>query len=103
MRILLSIYFSLFSLRLIQQYTSANGRGQVDGLEFQCTDVCMFVCLSDAYTRLIEPRSIHVLYMGRSGIYRPRFLSKNQLRPNNASSFTSENVRNSHIFLQFFS
>ena len=40
--------------------------------------------------------------MGRSAIYRARFLSKNQLDPDNASSFMSEDVRNSHIFLQFF-
>ena len=64
--------------------------------------VCIFVCLSAANSRLIEPRSIHVFYMGRSAIYRARFLSKNQLDPDNASSFMSENVRNSHIFLQFF-
>ena len=69
---------------------------------FVCLFVCIFVCLSAANTRLIEPRSIHVFYMGRSAIYRPRFLSKNQLDPDNASSFMSENVRNSHIFRQFF-
>ena len=28
----------------------------------------MFVCLSVGYTLLIEPNSIHMLYMGRSGI-----------------------------------
>ena len=64
--------------------------------------VCLFVCLSAANTRLIEPRSTHVFYMGRSAIYRARFLSKNQLDPDNASSFMSENVRNSHIFRQIF-
>ena len=62
----------------------------------------MFVCLSAANTRLIEPRSTHVFYMGRSAIYRARFLSKNQIDPSNASSFMSENVRNFHIFLLFF-
>ena len=36
----------------------------------------MFVCLSVGYTLLIKPNSIHMLYMGRSGIYRGRFLSK---------------------------
>ena len=68
----------------------------------RCLFVCMFVCLSAGYTHLIEPRLIHVFYMGRSAIYRQRFLSKKKLDPDNASSFTSENVRNSHIFLQFF-
>ena len=63
--------------------------------------VCLYVCLFAANTRLIEPRSTHVFYMGRSAIYRARSLSKNQLDPDNASSFMSENVRNSHIFLQF--
>ena len=62
----------------------------------------MYVCLSAAITRLIEPRSTHVFYMGRSAIYRARFLSENQLDPDNASSFMSENVRNSHIFRQNF-
>ena len=53
--------------------------------------VCMFLRLSGAYTRLIEPRSIHVLYMGRSGIYRPRFSSK----PGNpASEFSSTLILN---------
>ena len=51
----------------------------------------MFVCLSVGYT-LIKPNSIHMLYMGRSGIYQGRFLSKNELNPNNASPFMSENV-----------
>ena len=37
----------------------------------------MFVCLSVGYTLLIKPNSIHMLYMGRSGIYRGRFLPKN--------------------------
>ena len=37
----------------------------------------MFVCLSVGYTLLIKPNSIHMLYMGRSGIYRGRFLSEN--------------------------
>ena len=37
----------------------------------------MFVCLSVGYTLLIKPNSIHMLYMGRSGIYRGKFLSKN--------------------------
>ena len=69
---------------------------------FVCLYVCLYVCLSAANTRLIEPRSIHVFYMGRSAIYRARFLSKNQLDPDNASSFMSENVRNSHIFRQVF-
>ena len=36
----------------------------------------MFVCLSVGYTLLIKPNSIHMLYMGRSGMYRGRFLSK---------------------------
>ena len=36
-----------------------------------------FVCLSVGYTLLIKPNSIHMLYLGRSGIYRGRFLSKN--------------------------
>ena len=57
---------------------------------FVCLFDCIFVCLSAANTRLIEPRSIHVFYMGRSAIYRPRFLSKNQLDPDNAPSFMSE-------------
>ena len=52
----------------------------------------MFVCLSIGYTLLIKPNSIHMLYMGRSGIYRGRFLSKNELNPNNASPFMSENL-----------
>ena len=52
----------------------------------------MFVCLSVGYTLLIKPNSIHMLYMGRSGIYRGRFLSKNELNHNNASPFMSENV-----------
>ena len=52
----------------------------------------MFVCLSVGYTLLIKPNSIHMLYMGRSGINRGRFLSKNELNPNNASPFMSENV-----------
>ena len=69
---------------------------------FVCLFVCLYVCLSAANTRLIEPRSTYVFYMGRSAIYRARFLSKNQLDPDNASSFMSENVRNSHIFLTFF-
>ena len=30
--------------------------------------------------------------MGKRGIYRGRFLSKNELNPNNASPFMSENV-----------
>ena len=61
----------------------------------------MFVCLSVGYTLLIKPNSIHMLYMGRSGIYRGRFLSKNELYPNNASPFMSENV--TLIFLPRFS
>ena len=52
----------------------------------------MFVCCSVGYTLLIKPNSIHTLYMGRSEIYRGRFLSKNELNPNNASPFMSENV-----------
>ena len=52
----------------------------------------MFVCLSVGYTLLIKPNSIHMLQMGRSGIYWGRFLSKNELKPNNASPFMSENV-----------
>ena len=41
---------------------------------FVCLFVCLFVC---ALTRLNESESTHVLYMGRSGIYRGRVLSKN--------------------------
>ena len=52
----------------------------------------MFVCLSVGYTLLIKPNSIHMLYMGRSGIYQGGFLSKNSLNPNTASPFMSENV-----------
>ena len=68
---------------------------------FVCIFVCLFVCLLliPASSSLV---SIYVFYMGRSAIYRARFLSKNQINPSNASSFMSENVRNSHIFQQFF-
>ena len=62
----------------------------------------MFVCLSVGYTLLIKPNSIHMLYMGRSRIYRGRFLSKNELNPNNASPFMSKNVTlisYYHVFL----
>ena len=52
----------------------------------------MFVCLSVGYTRLIKPNSIHMLYMGISGIYRGMFPSKNELNPIHASPFMSENV-----------
>ena len=58
----------------------------------------MFVCLSVGYTLLIKPNSIHMLYMGRSGIYRGRFLSKSQQRFS-----VYERKRNSHIFLPRFS
>ena len=51
----------------------------------------MFVCLSVGYTLLIKPNSIH-MFMGISRIYRGRFLWKNELNPNNASPFMSENV-----------
>ena len=52
----------------------------------------MFVCLSVGYTLLIKPNSIRMLYMERSGVYRGRFLSKNELNPNDASPLMSENV-----------
>ena len=46
-------------------------------LSYHINRIRMFVCLSVGYTLLIKPNSIHMLYMGRSGIYRGRFLSKN--------------------------
>ena len=52
----------------------------------------MFVCLSVGYT----------LVMGKRGIYRGRFLSKNELNPNNASPFMSENVTLISFYHTFF-
>ena len=51
-------------------------------IKYVCINrIRMFVCLSVGYTLLIKPNSIHMLYMGRSGIYRGRFLSKNYSIP----------------------
>ena len=52
-------------------------RGSVSKISIYINRIRMFVCLSVGYTLLIKPNSIHMLYMGRSGIYRGRFLSKN--------------------------
>ena len=49
----------------------------INYLSLYINRIRMFVCLSVGYTLLIKPNSIHMLYMGRSGIYRGRFLSKN--------------------------
>ena len=58
----------------------------------------MFVCLSAGYARLIEPHSIHVLYMGRSGIHRPKSLSK-KLTPSHQRFFLYERKRTQLSYL----
>ena len=49
---------------------------------FFCIFVCLYVCLSAGYTCLIEPYSIHVLSMGRSGfIIRGSYRKINSVPP----------------------
>ena len=59
----------------------------------------MFVCLSVGYTLLIKPNSIHMLYMGRSGIYRGSIYPIEKLTQSQQRFSVYERKRNSHIFL----
>ena len=61
----------------------------------------MFVCLSVGYTLLIKPNSIHMLYMGRSGIYRGK-VPIEKLTQSQQRFSVYERKRNSHIFLPRF-